>query len=61
MHWPHENCHPVFSCRKADDGPLVRELLITFGRSGYVPLFEILDGSHVVVGAVRLQQECDYH
>lgn len=50
-----------FTCRKAGRCPFLRELIIPFGRSGYVALFEIQDGSNVVVGAVRHQLEDDYH
>ena len=51
-----------FSCRKADAGnPFLRELIIPFGRSGYVALFEIVDTTDVVVSAVRHQLEDDYH
>lgn len=49
-----------FSCRKATpDDPLLRELLITFGSSGYVALFEI-ESEHVTILAVRHQMEEDY-
>lgn len=50
-----------FACRKAGSSPFLRELVIPFGRSGYVALFEIVDQSTVVVGAVRHQREDDYH
>lgn len=50
-----------FVCRKVGSSPFVRELVIPFGRSGYVALFEIVDQSTVVVGAVRHQREDDYH
>lgn len=50
-----------FACRKAGSSPFLRELVIPFGRSGYVALFEIVDSSTVVVGAVRHQREDDYH
>lgn len=50
-----------FACRKAGNSPFVRELVIPFGRSGYVALFEIVDGTSVIVGAVRHQREDDYH
>ena len=51
-----------FSCRKAQPGSgLLRELLITFGASGYVALFEIDDAKTVTVLAVRHQREDDYH
>lgn len=53
-----------FSCRKAANGlhgPRIRELVISFGVSGYVALFEIDDASTVTILAVRHQREEDYH
>lgn len=52
-----------FSCRKAlDEGhPLLRELLIPFGGTGYIALFKIEDNQTVTVLAVRHQREDDYH
>ena len=50
-----------FTCRKAGQSPFLRELILPFGRSGYVALFEIEDASNVVVVAVRHQLEDDYH
>jgi plasmid stabilization system protein ParE len=52
-----------FSCRKAwpGDRPLLRELVIPFGRAGYVALFEIDGPSQVSSLAVRQQREEDYH
>ena len=51
-----------FSCRKADaDNPFLRELLITFGASGYVALYEIEDEHTITILAVRHQREDDYH
>ena len=50
-----------FTCRKAGQSPFLRELIIPFGRSGYIALFEIEDASNVVVIAVRHQREDDYH
>lgn len=51
-----------FSCRKAvPDNTFLRELLIAFGSSGYVALFEIEDADTVTVLAVRHQREDDYH
>lgn len=50
-----------FTCRKAGASPFLRELIIPFGRSGYVALFEILNSQDVVVVAVRHQLEDDYH
>lgn len=50
-----------FTCRKAGQSPFLRELIVPFGRSGYVALFEIEDETHVAVLAVRHQLEDDYH
>lgn len=50
-----------FIYRKAGADPFLRELLIPFGRSGYVVLFEIEDAFTVTVLAVRHQLEDDYH
>lgn len=50
-----------FTCRKAGQSPFLRELLIPFGRTGYVALFEIESDTDVVVLAVRHQLEDDYH
>ena len=50
-----------FTCRKAGQSPFLRELIIPFGRSGYVALFDIVDTTEVVVSAVRHQLEDDYH
>jgi plasmid stabilization system protein ParE len=51
-----------FSCRKAaNDNPFLRELLIPFGRSGYVALFEIESQDTVTILALRHQRENDYH
>ena len=50
-----------FSCRKAADNPLLRELLIPFGSAGYVALFEIDGPATVTILAVRHQREDDYH
>ena len=50
-----------FTCRKASQSPFLRELIIPFGRSGYVALFEIVGTAEVVVSAVRHQLEDDYH
>lgn len=63
-----------FTCRKVDEGnPFIRELIISFGGSGYVALFEIEgDGAacapphdetegQITILAVRHQREDDYH
>lgn len=50
-----------FTCRKADPAnPFLRELLIPFGASGYVALFEIDNGDTVTMLAVRHQRGADY-
>jgi plasmid stabilization system protein ParE len=50
-----------FTCRKAEpDSPFLRELLVSFGASGYVALYEI-EGDHTVtILAIRHQREDDY-
>lgn len=53
-----------FSCRKAIGGsgsPFLRELIIPFGSTGYVALFEIEGPRIVTILAVRRQREEDYH
>lgn len=51
-----------FTCRKADpDNPFLRELLVSFGASGYVALYEIEENQTVTILAVRHQREDDYH
>jgi plasmid stabilization system protein ParE len=53
--------HFPFTCRKASpESPFLRELLIPFGRAGYVMLFEIEDAATVTILAVRHQREDDY-
>lgn len=53
--------HSPFSCRKVSESPFVRELIIHFGASGFVALFEIRDATKVIIGAVRHQRESDYY
>lgn len=50
-----------FTCRKASQRPFLRELIIPFGHSGCVALFEIVGPNDVVISAVRHQLEDDYH
>ncbi|RDI17021.1 type II toxin-antitoxin system RelE/ParE family toxin [Pseudacidovorax intermedius] len=50
-----------FTCRIAFDDRLERELVIPFGGSGYVALFQIESDHDVVVTALRHQREDDYH
>jgi plasmid stabilization system protein ParE len=50
-----------FSFRKAAQNPAQRELIIPFGGTGYVALYEIVGATKVVALAVRHQREEDYH
>lgn len=51
-----------FTCRKADiNDPLMRELVVAFGGSGYIVLFRIEDAQNIRVLAVRHQRESDYY
>ena len=53
-----------FSCRKAADGrhgSFLRELVVPFGSTGYVVLFEISGRDTVTILAVRHQRESDYY
>jgi plasmid stabilization system protein ParE len=50
-----------FIYRKAGQSPFMRELIITFRRSGYVALYEIENGETITIVAVRHQWEDDYH
>ncbi|GHC77658.1 plasmid stabilization protein [Pseudorhodoferax aquiterrae] len=47
--------------RKVGASPTRRELIIPFGATGYVALYEIASASREVVLAVRHQREEDYH
>lgn len=49
-----------FTCRRVSDDPFERELVIPFGRAGYVALFRILSEHEVAVLAIRHQREDDY-
>jgi plasmid stabilization system protein ParE len=40
--------------------PFERELLISFGKTGYVALYEVDEGV-VTIAAIRHQRESDYH
>jgi plasmid stabilization system protein ParE len=49
-----------FTCRKASpDNPFLRELVVAFGTTGYVALFDIA-GSRVTIVAIRHQREDDF-
>ena len=50
-----------YSFRKAGQRPTRRKLIIPFGATGYVALYEIASPTSVVVLAVRHQREEDYH
>lgn len=50
-----------FSFRKSGVSSTRRELIIPFGATGYVALYEIASPSLVVILAVRHQREEDYH
>ena len=50
-----------FAGRKAGISSFVRELIIPFGHTGYVALFEIVDSNTVIIGAIRHQREDEYH
>ena len=50
-----------FACRKAGSSSFIRELIIPFGNTGYVALFEIVNNSTFIIGAIRHQREDDYH
>ncbi len=55
--------HP-YICRKAASGALGRywrELIVNFGSSGYLVLFEIIDEETLLIVAVKHQRESDYH
>ncbi|MDB5954108.1 type II toxin-antitoxin system RelE/ParE family toxin [Ramlibacter sp.] len=49
-----------FTCRRVSEDPFERELVIPFGKAGYVALFRVLSEEEVVVLAVRHQREDDY-
>ena len=57
----HQLAETPYSFRKAGKSPTRRELIIPFGATGYVALYEIASTSSVVVLAVRHQREEDYH
>ena len=50
-----------FACRKVGSSSFIRELIIPFGHTGYVALFEIVDSNTIIIGAIRHQREDDYH
>lgn len=51
-----------FTCRKATpENPFLREMVISFGTTGYVALFEIEDDQTITILAIRHQRENDFH
>jgi plasmid stabilization system protein ParE len=51
-----------FACRKADPhDAFLREIVVPFGSTGYVALFEIDSESTVTILAVRHQREDDFY
>ena len=50
-----------YTCRIAHNDPLERELVIPFGGTGYVALFEVISDDEVAVSTLRHQREDDYH
>lgn len=52
---------PFIFRKAAGPSPFLRELVIAFGSSGYVALYEIQDAATVNILAVRHQLEDDYH
>jgi len=50
-----------FACRKVGRSSFVRELIIPFGHTRYVALFEIVGSNAVIIGAIRYQLEDDYY
>ena len=53
--------HSPFIYRKAGSSPFLRELVIAFGSTGYVALYEIEGNATVNILALRHQREDDYH
>lgn len=56
----HLSCTP-FIYRKVGKSPFLRELIIPFGSSGYVALYENEGAKTINILAVRHQLEDDYH
>jgi plasmid stabilization system protein ParE len=50
-----------FIYRKVSPSPFLRELVISFGHTGFVALYEVEDAQTVTILAVRHQREDDYH
>jgi plasmid stabilization system protein ParE len=52
---------PFVGRRVSGDSVFARELLVPFGSSGYVLLYEVENDETVTILAVRHQREEDYH
>lgn len=51
-----------FAARKAPgEDSFLRELIIPFGATGYIALFEIENATTVTILAIRHQRDDDYH
>ena len=50
-----------FIYRKVGSSPFLRELIIPFGSTGYVALYEVSARHRVDIVALRHQREDDYH
>lgn len=57
----HQLARTPYSFRKAGHSATRRELIIPFGASGYVALYEIDGPASVLLLAIRHQREEDYH
>lgn len=44
-----------------DEAIMLRELIVPFGSSGYIILFEVIDDETLAVLAIRHQREDDYN
>ena len=52
---------PLMARRASGEDPLLRELVVPFGSSGYLILFKLIDDQTVTILAIRHQREEDYH
>jgi plasmid stabilization system protein ParE len=52
---------PFVGRKAVEDDAIARELLVSFGSSGYVILYDIDDEHTVTILAIRHQREDDYH
>ncbi|CDZ29491.1 type II toxin-antitoxin system RelE/ParE family toxin [Neorhizobium galegae] len=52
---------PFAGRRAVSENAFARELLVPFGSSGYILLYEVEDSETVTILAVRHQREDDYH